>query len=136
MKRSPLKRKNRSRFPGRRNPAYRAWVRTLGCVLAGKLVTARFSLRDQLDPLEAVGLTRISFRWRHVCWGPIDPVHVNETQARGAYDVGEIVPLCRAAHRALDQWLGAAGFAQVTGLDLRAIAAGLVQQYVEQGGKL
>lgn len=74
--------------------------------------------------------------WLHVCWGPIDPAHVNETQARGAYDVGEIVPLCRGAHRMLDQVLGPAEFAQVTGLDLAHLAAGYPQAFVERGGTL
>ena len=31
----PLKVKGRSRFPGRRCPAYRAWIRTFPCVVPG-----------------------------------------------------------------------------------------------------
>ena len=62
--------KRGSSFPKRRDRKYTEWVKTLPCLL--------FLLHD--------------------CWGPIDPAHVFKTRAKGAYDRGEVVPLCRKAH--------------------------------------
>lgn len=133
--------RGRSAFPEQRHPKFRAFVKSLDCVLAGRYTTARLCPYDVWVPLaqraEPGSWTEYpNGAWRHVCWGQIDPAHVNETVARGAADVGEIVPLCRGAHRQLDQVLGATEFAQVTGLDLTHIAAGLPQTYVEQEGPL
>jgi hypothetical protein len=116
-----LKWRGRSAFPERRDPRYRSWVRAFACLLAGRYTTAPLTIND----------VRSGILWRHVCWGAIDPAHVNDTQGRGAGDVGECVPLCRAAHRALDQRFGPAEFARVTSLDLSSIAAGLGLRYAE-----
>lgn len=118
-----------SAFPKVKNPAYRAWIRSLACLLAGRFTERRITPNDSRWAFR-VGPTE----WRHICWGRIECAHVNETQARGAGDVGECAPLCAASHHALDQRLGAATFAKVTGLNLTHIAAGLAQTYVERGG--
>jgi hypothetical protein len=117
-----------SSFPKMRDSEYRAWIRSLGCEVEGQDMVERLSVND----VEMRYRNRTE--WRHVCWGRVECAHVNETQARGAADVGECVPLCTAAHFALDQRLGPATFAKVTGLNLTHIAAGLAQCYVERGG--
>jgi hypothetical protein len=93
--------------------------------MAGRLTYRRLTPNDQ---------ALANGKFRHVCWGAIDPAHVNETVARGAYDLGEIVPLCRAAHRQLDVHLGPALFAQATELNLTWYAGGYAVKFVEQGG--
>jgi hypothetical protein len=115
----------RSRFRGRRHPEFRAFIRAQSCLLAGRLTHRRLTPND---------IARGNI-WAHVCWGAIDPAHVNETVARGAYDLGEVVPLCRAAHRQLDQHLGPALFAQATELNLTWYAGGYAVKFVEQGGQ-
>jgi len=120
-----MKKSGGAAFPKVKNPAYRTWIRSLDCLLAGCRTAVQISPFDR---------RWWGDQWFHVCFGRIQCAHVNETQARGAADVGECVPLCGAAHHALDQRLGPAKFAQVTELNLTHIAAGLAQTYVERGG--
>ena len=105
LKRSWIKRKTRLRnrggsmFPKRRDKAYTDWIKTLPCLL--------FALHD--------------------CWIPIDPAHVFGTRATGAYDRGEVVPLCRKAHR--EQEGHTADFMIQWGLNVRRIAKDLLTWY-------
>lgn len=127
MKRSRLKRRGRSRFPKVRDPAYTAMVREQGCVLRGRSSRVRMSLSDveYVDEYETV-------RYWHVCWGRIEFMHVHQTRARGAGDVGEGVGGCQAVHA----WFDGQGsrvkrerFLEATGLDLSAIAAAYAVGY-------
>ena len=132
LRRSRIRARNPKRkgsaFPKQRDPAYRAWVRGLGCLLWDKLLQRAISLHD----------TPFTLGWRgfvHRCWGPIDPAHVGPHQANGAPDLGACVPLCRAAHDYYDQHRSA--FAKVTGWSEKLLAnhaAGLALRYVERGG--
>lgn len=117
-----------------KNPEYRAWIRSLGCEVEGQEVLARLSVNDIELRYPARLREPRKVTYRHVCWGRVECAHVNDTQAGGAGDVGECVPLCTAAHQALDQRLGAATFARVTRLDLTHVAAGLALAWVERGG--
>lgn len=75
--------------------------------------------------------------WIHGCWGPIDPAHVGEKQSQGAYDVGRIVPLCRASHAFYDEhrseWRRATGYTEAS---MENLAAGYALKFVERGGTL
>ncbi len=82
-------------FPKVKNKAVRDWIRSLPCLLGAQWLTKRLSVMDR----EASGFNGF---W-HVCWGPTDPAHVGQHQARGAPDVGHCVPLCRAAHQYYDE---------------------------------
>ena len=86
-------------FPHRRDRKYTDWIKTLPCVL--------FAL--------------------HECWGPIDPAHVFKTRATGAYDRGEVVPLCRKAHR--EQEGRTVAFIIEWGVNVRRIAGELLEWY-------
>jgi len=118
----------KSRFPERRNDEYRAFIRAHECLLQGALTIGRMSYLDERTGSRGV--------FRHHCWGRIECAHVEATQGTGGYDVGETVPLCHAAHHALDQVLGPAEWAQATGLDLSDRAQGFAVEYVERGGKV
>ncbi len=64
-----LKAKGGSRFPKRRDDVYRAWIRTLPCVVASPY-----------------------------CFGHVEAAHVGKTRGAGAWDRGFCVPLCFAHH--------------------------------------
>ena len=101
---TPLRNRGGSMFPKRRDKAYTDWIKTLPCVL--------FAL--------------------HECWGPIDPAHVFKTRAKGAYDRGETVPLCRKAH---DEEQGRTiAFIIKWGVNVRRIAKELLVWYEEEHG--
>ena len=93
-----------SLFPKRRDRPYTEWIKTLPCVLFGT-------------------------PFGHEGWETIDPAHVFETRACGAYDRGEVVPLCRKHHR--QQEGRTAAFIAETGVDVRRIARELPQMYKE-----
>jgi hypothetical protein len=116
-----LKAKGKSRFPKRRDPKYRRWVWMDNyCLLRGRVLQQRFSPIDVRTPDGVY----------HHCWGPIDPAHVGKHQARGAGDVGVLLPLCRAAHRFYDErrsaWEAATGFSEQRMADA---ALGLYAKY-------
>lgn len=118
-----------AQFPARRNPAYRRFVRGEPCLLMTRLTATQMCPYDRsAGPL---------FRgwWIHVCWGPIDPAHVGDHQARGAPDIGAIAPLCRGAHRFYDERRSA--WAEVTGIsdaEMASVASGLALKWAETGG--
>jgi hypothetical protein len=133
-KRAPKKPKNRGRsaFPHQRDKDYTRWVRTENhCLLRGRVLAATISPRDGKLP-DTLGI-----QWVHFCFGPRDPAHVNRTRAQGVPDFGEVICLCRAAHRWLDnhtraEFERATGFSQQ---NLTSAAAGLALRYVERGGQ-
>src|SRR5437868_6973137 len=117
-----------AQFPKRRNREYRAFVRAEPCLLMARLTATQLCPYDRPAPL---------FRgwWIHVCWGPIDPAHVGEHHARGAPDVGVLVPLCRGAHRFYDEHRSACY--DVTGISqdaMAGVASGLALTWAERGG--
>ena len=113
-----IKSRGRSRFPKHRQPAYKAWIKTLPCLLTGK---SRTGCQYQDGSLVVP---------RHHCFGPIDPMHI-KSQGAGADDYGALVPCChlehdRSHHVGIQtwarQWFGETDTS--TGLDeLRRIAA-------------
>lgn len=128
MKACNRKRKGSS-FPRQRDAKYRRWIRTENdCLLWRKPITARVGLYDKY-PVYAPAVLE------HRCWGPIDPAHVGDSQARGAPDFGVIVPLCRAAHDFYDQhrsrWAKVTGYTEAT---MASEASGYGLRYVERGG--
>lgn len=100
-----------------------------------KVTTRRITMYDE-NWGAAFGAPGVP-QFRHHCWGPIDPAHVGEKQSQGAYDVGRVVPLCRAAHNYYDErrgyWLGATGLSEA---DMESKAAGYALKWVERGGTL
>lgn len=114
-------------FPHKREPELRRFVKSHDCLLEGK-VTHR-----QITPFdEPVGR-----RFRHICWGPVDPAHVGEHDAQGVGDVNTLVPLCRAAHGFYDtqrSWWESA--TEIPEAQLRWVAAALVVKFIERGGVL
>lgn len=129
----PKHKKQARRFAKRRHPEYRAFVRSQPCIL-----THRFTTR-QLCPydIQWESQGKLVACWSHVCWGPIDPAHVGDKQSQGAYDVGRVVPLCRAGHRFYDehrsQWRNATEYSEA---DMESAAAGYALKFVERGGTL
>lgn len=114
-----------SAFPKRRNPEYRRFIRAQQCILEGRYTKIRLTVYDKW--------TRRGF-W-HVCWGPIDPAHVGQHQARGAYDVGVCAPMCRAVHQFYDEHRDE--WEYVTELSEKRLeneAGGFALKYVERGG--
>lgn len=104
MSRSRLRNKGGSRFPGRRNDAYRELVReTYPCEVEGRMVTPTL---------------------RHKCSGRLEFAHV-EGRGIGGYDVGNGVSLCTEAHTAAPWSIhrdGPESFARRFGIDLAARA--------------
>lgn len=117
-----------SRFPKRRHPEYRRWIRAQPCILTQWLTAQRLTAND---------LGAGPGFWRHLCWGPIDPAHVGEKQSRGAYDLGRVVPLDRAAHRFYDEhrreWEAVTGLTEAL---MENLAGGYALKWVERGGTL
>lgn len=118
--------RGRASFPKVKNPKYRAWIRTRPCLLGSRWLRQRVSLFDRAQGNE----------WfTHSCWGPIDPAHVGAHQARGAPDVGHIVPLCRAAHQFYDEkrssWARVTGFTEAK---MASEAGGYALKFLETGG--
>ena len=99
-----LLRRGRSLFPHRRDRNYTEWIKTLPCMLFGTL--------------------------GHECSGPIDPAHVFKTRGAGAYDKGEVVPLCRIHHQRQEG--RTAAFIVETGVNIRRIAKDLQEWYEEK----
>lgn len=97
-----LRTKGGSRFPERRDPEYTAWIITLPCLLAGGM-----------------------YGWK--CCLKVDPAHVFKTRGAGAYDHGEVVPLCRIHH--VEQEGRTEAFNAKYGVDLRAEARRLQRVY-------
>jgi hypothetical protein len=136
MKTHNAKRKGSS-FPKQRDAKYRKWVRTENdCMLRGdglfpRVTLASLSLADSVISRDRD--TRVW--WVHNCWGPIDPAHVGDSQARGAPDFGVIVPLCRAAHDYYDhhrsKWRKTTGYSEK---QMASAASGYALAYVERGG--
>jgi hypothetical protein len=96
-----------SRFPKRRDPAYREWIRSLPC-----------AARDALAPYLPT-LSR--------CYGIIECTHV-KSRGAGGDDFGNCIPLCTGHHRHQHDW-GIMAFANYYKLDLAAIARNLGERY-------
>lgn len=73
-----------SRFPRRRCPAYKEFVRTFGCHVAGLTMT-RPGPKGQVVK-------------QHICYGAVTFAHLFKTVAGGAPDYGQGAPLCMGAH--------------------------------------
>src|SRR5437588_5178151 len=115
-------------FLARRNRPYRAFVRGEPCLLMTRLTAVQLCPYDRPAP-------GFAGWWIHVCWGPVDPAHVGDHQARGAPDVGVLAPLCRGAHRFYDEHRGA--WPEVTGIseaEMASVASGLALKWTETGG--
>lgn len=125
MKRTPLKRRTRLRCrrPGRRRgqaqrvcPGYRAWIRTLPCLVRG-----RTPLVDAVD-----GFTTRTWGG-HACDSASQAAHVRGRRTNP--DRGNLVPLCRLAHiEQLHRW-GAKTFQARYGINLTAAARALDLEY-------
>lgn len=109
--RTPIKKFNKRRgghaFPKNVDEAYRAWIRTLPCLLANR-------------PLYLGSFT-------HVCWGAVQVCHV-KTRGSGGADRNNVVPMCAGAH---DQQgvLGIRDFEKHWRVDLKTIARQLTEIY-------
>lgn len=108
--RKRIKTRGRSRFPKHRQPAYKAWIKTLPCALLGKPKVWGSEL----------------FARTHDCREPIDPMHV-KSRGAGADDLGALIPCCHSEHERshrtgiktwATEWFGEYGFEE-----LRRIAA-------------
>lgn len=121
--------KKKSAFPKQRDKQYTTWL-TLDnrCLLAGHFLRRPITLKDTTAPGYAG-------RFWHVCWGPLDPAHVDEHRAQGAPDFAVTVPLCRAAHSFYDehrdQWRLVTGYSKAK---MASAASGYALKYVELGG--
>lgn len=102
-----IKKRGRSRFPKRRDVAYREWIASLPCLLVGRILW--------------LGICP-----EHRCQGTVEATHVKSRGAAGL-DYGNLVPLCGIEHRGQHQigirswataWFGENGLAE-----LRRIAA-------------
>ncbi len=118
MKRTPLKRgkppqrktrvkaknakRKGSRFPHRRDPEYREWIRSLPCTVEASA-------------------------WANRCDDVIECAHVR-TRGAGGDDRGNTVPLCRWHHRQQHR-IGIRSFESVYRLDLAVIARNLGERY-------
>ena len=76
-----IRAKGKSRFPKRRNPEYKAFIKTLPCVLLGRPLTSGAFV----------------FRQTHDCREAIDPMHV-KSRGAGADDFRQLVPCCHTEH--------------------------------------
>jgi hypothetical protein len=90
-------------FPGRVDHAYRAWIRTLGCEVMGE------SCSEVM----------------HAC-------HL-VTRGHGAYDWGNLVPLC-AKHHSEQHTGGITGMADRYGVNLWRSAVRLYQLWLQHDG--
>lgn len=99
-----LKAKGRSRFEKRRDPKYVAWCkRHWYCAIQG--------------------------RQGHRCWGVLKTfAHVFGTRGAGAYDLGEGVILCEAAHA--EQEGRTDEFIAKYGVDVRALAVTMAARHL------
>lgn len=109
------RRKGKSRFPKRRQPEYKAWIKTLPCVLRGRTHPG--------GELHSCNNT------------PVEPAHV-KSQGAGADDYGQLVPLDAMAHSTQHMigikswakyWFGENGIAE-----LRRIAAEVYPKMYER----
>ena len=107
LKRTAFRRHGKpgSMFPDRRDKPYTEWIKTLPCSLFGT-------------------------PFGQECWDTIDPAHVFETRAVGAFDRGETVPLCRKHHQ--QQEGRTAAFIVETGVSVQRIAKDLQIWYEEE----
>src|SRR5947208_495541 len=111
-----LKVRGKSRFPKRRDLAYTKWIRTLPCLLWARVTPPDYG-RHWTD---------------HSCWGALQVCHVRSRGA-GGDDRGNVVPLCARAH-AEQHRIGIRSFQARWGIDLKAEAERLYQQYVQEQG--
>lgn len=102
-RRTRPKRKGGSRFPSRRDPAYKRWC------------------YEQYD---------CAIKKLHECWAERDFAHVFETQARGAEDFANGVILCRAAHR--EQENRTKAFIATYGVDIEVLAVQMAARYLQE----
>ena len=102
-------------FPGNVDKAYRAWIRSLPCILAG---------RARTTPL--VGNFGSSTE-RHYCFGRVQGCHV-QSRATGGVDIGNMYPGCARAHDEQGQ-RGIPAFEQRWSVNLKAIATILEVEY-------
>jgi len=124
LRKTRLKKFNKRRgghaFPKNVDLAYRAWIRSLPCILAGRfrsgVVIASFG----------------SCTERHYCFGRVQGCHV-KSRATGGVDVGNMYPGCARAHDEQGQ-RGIPAFQERWGVNLTNFAAGLGLKYQERGG--
>lgn len=102
--------------PGLDDPAHKARIRAMRCVLAGK--------RCQVTRWKGVYPNRVQVteEYVHSCVGPIDPHHTVKKSQRGHDHT--CVPMCRAAHEQAEL-LTNEGFRQKWGVALPMIASQL-----------
>jgi len=105
-----------SRFPRRRDPAYCAWIRTLGCPF--DRATMRFE-----PPTAEIGWILL----HKDCGGPVECAHV-KSRGAGGDDVGNTIPLCRRHHREQHD-RGIQSFQDLYGLDMAGFAQRLTSRY-------
>ncbi len=103
-RRQKLRVKGKSRFPRRRNKAYREWLYELCCVLAG-------------HPM-------------HFCWGQTECCHL-KSRGAGGDDVGNCWPGCAWAH-VVQHDMGIKSFQKKYGIDLTAIAKDLGARWARE----
>ena len=115
-----LKARGRSRFPKRRDPAYLAWIREEPCVLAG--------WRHPLAPEDW------GSQWYHVCNGKTVPAHV-KSRGAGAYDLGDVIPLCSGAHN-VQHSIGIKSWQATWKIDAAKLAVEYARRYLEQQNAL
>jgi hypothetical protein len=98
--------------PGLDDPAHKARVKTLRCLIAGRRVTlGRWAGTYPKQWIEE--------EYVHVCEGPVDPHHTEKKSQLG-HD-HSTVPLCRTAHNEAHR-LGNRQFKEVWKVDLEAEA--------------
>ena len=108
----PLKRKGKSRFPKRRCKLFTEWIKGFPCSVVAR---------------------RGAVYGEHCNLGPVDPAHVCGTRNTGAYDVGEVVPLCRLHHQ--EQEGRTTRFNAKYGLNLQSLAREWGRRWREQQGE-
>lgn len=92
-------------FPKNVDEPYREWIRTLPCILSGKMIA----------------------HGQHICWGAVQCCHV-KTRGSGGKDRNNCFPGCASAHD--QQGLsGTVAFEQRWGVSLKKIARQLTEIY-------
>jgi len=141
MKRTRMKQRNAKRqgsaLPKVRDAKYRYWIRTENASTLRGVEGFPCVTRRRITPFDKKwwdGKGGVP-RWRHTCFGPVDPAHIGKHQAQGAPDLGVIVPLCRAAHHFYDEhrseWFRVTGYSDAK---MASAASGYALKYVESGG--
>lgn len=110
IRRTPIKKKRtKARRGPLRDPEYRAYVRSLVCLL---------SMRSRINP-------DVMF-----CTGTADAAHTQNNGMGSKGDDSSCVPLCRRHHCEYDA--GRTAFEKKYGLDMKAIAAELWALYQQE----